>query len=253
MSAGNEARPVLVCLHFLGGSAKSWRPVTDLLAGTFRCINLDLPGFGEAADIPGYALAQMADGVAHAVTDAAPARWILAGHSMGAKIAALVASRAEAGDAGLTGLAGLAMVAGSPPGPEPMPESKRQTMLGWFQGDAAQSQGQAREYIDQNSTDLAPTLQDHAIQDVLGANRSAWDHWLAHASREDVSGTVGTLRTQAVVIAGEADEALGPDAQRRLMMPHFEHAEFIGIPGAKHLLPLERPHDIARILGGHFS
>ena len=36
-------------LHFLGGSAREWSEVTALLAERFRCVAIDLPGFGDAA------------------------------------------------------------------------------------------------------------------------------------------------------------------------------------------------------------
>jgi pimeloyl-ACP methyl ester carboxylesterase len=53
--------------------------------------------------------------------------WLSAGHSMGGKLAACVARAAVDGRAGLANLAGIILISPSPPGPEPMEESKRQT------------------------------------------------------------------------------------------------------------------------------
>ena len=64
---------VLFCLHFLGGSARSWERLARALDGTpLTCVPVDLPGFGDAAGTPGYSVAAMADHVAEAirVTDA---------------------------------------------------------------------------------------------------------------------------------------------------------------------------------------
>ena len=82
-------RPVLFLLHFLAGGKGNWRWVEERLSGRFECIPVDLPGFGAAADVPGYGVADMADHVASLVRARAPARWQVAGHSMGAKVAVL--------------------------------------------------------------------------------------------------------------------------------------------------------------------
>ena len=36
----------LVFLHYFGGSSRTWQPVIDLLAPDFRCVALDLRGWG---------------------------------------------------------------------------------------------------------------------------------------------------------------------------------------------------------------
>jgi pimeloyl-ACP methyl ester carboxylesterase len=38
-------------LHYFGGAALSWQWVTELLSDSFRCIAIDLPGFGNAAPL----------------------------------------------------------------------------------------------------------------------------------------------------------------------------------------------------------
>ena len=245
-------RPTLFCLHFLGGSARTWEWTTSRLAGSFRCVTIDLPGFGDAAGIPGYTIADMADHVADAIRAEAPRRWILAGHSMGAKLAAVLARRAEDGEPGLSGLSHLVLLAGSPPGPEPMDESQRQAMMGWFAADPDARRAEAQGYIDQNvgaTLDVARNAQ--AVADVLRLERAAWLAWLEHGSREDWSARVGVLRTPALIVAGADDAALGPDAQRERMAPHFAEIRLVTLPGAAHLLPLERPDEVARLIVEH--
>ena len=131
------APPTLFCLHFLGGSARAWAPMAERLVADVACVPIDLPGFGDAADVTGYDVAAMADHVAAEVRAALPGRWLVAGHSMGAKVALALARRAEDGEAGLEGLSGLVLLAGSPPSPEPMEESRRAAMIAWIGADAA--------------------------------------------------------------------------------------------------------------------
>ncbi len=167
-------RTTLVFLHFLGGSAEEWRWTIGWLTEAFRCLTIDLPGFGGAARTPGYAVAEMAELVADVIRSEAPRRWMLVGHSMGAKVATVLACRAEDGEEGLHGLARLVLLAGSPPGPEPMDESNRQAMMSWFSGDPETCRAEARHYIDQNvGAKLDPAMDEQAVADVLRVDRAA--------------------------------------------------------------------------------
>jgi pimeloyl-ACP methyl ester carboxylesterase len=233
-------------IHFLGGSAKSWKGVTAALPPSIRAVTIDLPGFGGAAQLPGYTVAEMATAVVERIRAERPRRWILVGHSMGAKIAMAVARRAEDGEAGLEGLASMVLLAGSPPGPEPMDEDRRTMMAGWFAGDAAQSWAEAAQYIDANSgSPIHSDMRRQAVADVLRAARPAWLAWLNEGSREDWQAKIGMLQTPALIVAGGGDADLGFNAQRQLTAPHFTRHRLQVLEGAKHLLPLERPEQVA--------
>lgn len=242
--------PTVFFLHYLGGSRRTWTPVLDLMSDAVPVVAVDLPGFGDAARTHGYAVSEMADAVMHAIRRHQPRHWLLVGHSMGAKVAAVVARTAEDGGSGLGGLAGLVLAAGSPPGPEPMDREKRDTLLSWFQGDKASSRHEAERYVQDNvSRPLAPDCFDLAVRDVLRANRAAWVAWLESGSREDWSDRVGVLSTPTLVLAGAEDDALGPAAQRQLVLPHLRQPVIETLHGVGHLLPLERPDTLApRIL-----
>lgn len=242
-------RPTLFCLHFLGGSAREWAGVARIVGARFAVVAIDLPGFGDAADVPGYTVREMAQRVAREIRKTAPRRWMIAGHSMGAKIAAVVARDAEDGASGLAGLIGLVFAAGSPPGPEPMGEGDRNEMLGWFDGDAESSLSQARQYVANNSGPQLPAgSAADAVEDVLRANRAAWRAWLTGGSREDWSAYVGVLQTPTILVAGSNDRNLGPAAQRAHAAPHFANVRLVALPNAKHLLPIECPAEVARLI-----
>lgn len=247
-----DARTTLFCLHYLGGSGRAWARVARLLDARYRVVAIDLPGFGAAADAPGYRVEEMADAVVRVVAAAAPRRWMLVGHSMGAKVAAVVARRAEDGRNELFGLTGIVVLAGSPPEPEPIPDETRARMLGWFSGDVRTSLAQARTYVAANSgAKLDANARESAVADVLRANPVAWRAWLDAGSREDWSARVGILATRALVISGADDENLGPEAQRRLTAPHFANVRFVTLADAKHLLPYECADDVARLIEEH--
>jgi pimeloyl-ACP methyl ester carboxylesterase len=239
----------LFCLHFLGGSSRTWDWVQEKISPNLKLNAFDLPGFGRANDQDGSSVEQMSLSIAEQIRLAQPRRWMLVGHSMGAKIAAVIARWAEDGQSGLSGLVGIVQVAGSPPSPEPIQDTKRQTMLDWFQNGSDVSRQQAETYIDENSgASLAPELKQPAVEDVLRANKDAWRLWLGVGSREDWSARVGQMSIPTLILAGDQDEGLGPDAQLKLMAPHFSDHRLETFSGAGHLLPLERPIELARLI-----
>lgn len=222
------------------------------LRRTFRCLALDLPGFGGRDVAAGTSVSAMADEVARLVRGERLARWALVGHSMGAKVAAVLARRAEDGEEGLGGLSAIAFLAGSPPSPEPMSEDRRRAMMGWFAGDPATSRAEAAGFIGQSAGGtLPPSVEERAVEDVLRARRTAWLAWLESGSREDWSDRIGVLSTPALILSGSRDGDLGPAAQAALMAPHVASGRLVELAGAGHLLPLERPEEVARLIVAH--
>jgi pimeloyl-ACP methyl ester carboxylesterase len=238
--------PTLFCLHFLGGSAREWEDVVRHLGSHMRGAPLDLPGFGNAAGIPYLSVEGMADYITDRIAAMAPPRWLIAGHSMGAKVALAIARRAEDGDFKLKGFEGLVLLAGSPPSPEPMSDDKRRDMMAWISADEDTRVREAGKFIDQNiGAPLSPSAKAEAVADVLRANAHAWAAWLETGSREDWCQRIGVLQSPALVLSGSEDADLGFAAQACLMLPHLANARHAMIEGAGHLLPIECPKIVA--------
>lgn len=237
--------PTVYALHGLGGSGAWFDAVREHLADGIRLITIDLPGFGDAVDVSGISLPEMADHVLAAIARDGSPRWVLLGHSMGGKVAALVTRRALSGEAPVFGLTGLVLLAPSPTLPEPMSESKRTEMLGWA-ADGPISAGDARGFLDANSArPLRTDRADRVIADVRHTATAAWRAWLETGSRADLTGEVGSLDLPAIVLGGEDDDDLGADAQPRLASPTFPRARFRRLPDTGHLIAQERPTEVA--------
>ncbi|MDP1027899.1 alpha/beta fold hydrolase [Sphingomonas sp. KR1UV-12] len=237
-----DSRPVIVMLHALGGSARAFGGVAAELGDGFEPLALDLPGFGDAANETGYSVAEMVDHVLATVTARAPAQWLIVGHSMGGKIATLVASHRP------PGLAGVVLLAASPPAPEPIDEERRATMLGWVAGGPIAAHD-ARAFVAANvGAPLPPGLNGLAVADVERAAPAAWRAWLETGAREDWSARAGIIDLPALIVAGGADGDLGEAAQRRMNAPHYPDHRVEVLDGVGHLLPLERPADTAALI-----
>jgi pimeloyl-ACP methyl ester carboxylesterase len=226
----------LVLLHAFGASARAWDAVIAHLDGRFEIAALDLPGFGGAVDdlqarsVHDYG-AWVLDEIARRELD----RFVLVGWSMGAKIALACALQAP------PGLQALILVAPSPPGPEPMAPDDRQA-----ERDAFADPPAARAALNQVAGDHfdGPPL-DAAVDDRMAARRSAWDFWLDVGSREDLSPAAKHLDLPILVVTGDQDEHLGPDAADAHVTPKLQHAIHRVIAGSGHLIPLEAPQALA--------
>ena len=218
----------LVFLHYWGGSSRTWKHVTARLAGGFHTLAIDHRGWGESeAPAHGYALADLAadaDGVIQAL---GLRRYVLVGHSMGGKVAQLMASRGPAG------LAGLVLVAPSPPRPMTMPEQARKVMT-----------------IDHVLTakPLAPDDREQVIRDSLRGAPPAKLAWPNATSLEDITAAVGAIAVPTLVIAGELDRVDSPDLLKADLLSRVPHAVMEVLPGTGHLSPLESPDAVADLI-----
>ncbi|SFP54080.1 alpha/beta fold hydrolase [Sphingomonas rubra] len=242
-------RTVVFLRHALGGSARSFDLVRERLPEV-ETIAVDLPGFGQAVGVEGYSVAAMVDHVAGVVAARAPARWMVVGHSMGGKVATLLA-RTAVTDPALASLAGVVLLAASPPSPEPIEEGRRDRMIGWV-ADGPIADADARRYVDANSAARLPVpVFATAVAEARRSSRRAWRAWLEHGSREDMREAAGVLPYPALIVAGAKDGDLGEAAQRRLNVPHYVDATVEVVPGAAHLPPLEAPDAVAALIARH--
>ncbi len=247
-SAPAATAPVLVYLHALGSSHRAADELAAQLGDRFEMLAIDLPGFGSSAPLGAATVDEMVGFVVDRIAQRAPHRWLLVGHSMGGKIATIVASRVLDGSAPLFGLAGVVLLAASPPTPEPMDEERREQMLAWTTGDAI-AHDDARTFIDANVGSPLPARSDAlAIADVTSSSPEAWTAWLERGSLEDWSEVVGTLDAPALIVSGGDDGDLGPEAQRELNGAVYPHARFEVVDGAGHLLSWERPAEVAGLI-----
>lgn len=228
--------PTLVFLHYFAGSSASWDGVIDRLSPRWRCLAPDLPGFGRSPADPGImTVAAYADEVQRLVRQHAIGAHVLVGHSMGGKIAALLASRRP------PNLRGLVLLAPSPVTPEPITDADRTDLLG-SHGDPAA----ARRLLGKIAVrPLSSGARAIALRDNLATSQAAWRWWLEKGSREDLS-TLGALETPMLLAVGSVDRALP-------LPIHRATAHRLGVPrpveviaDCGHLLPLEAAGEVAR-------
>jgi len=227
--------PALVFLHYFAGSLRSWTHVARDLSHAYRCLRIDLPGFGRSSPLPAYSVDMVAQAIAQRIVGLRAETYVLIGHSMGGKLALACAAAPP------PGLAGVVLVAPSPPSPEPMDEKERRRLL-TTHGDRASAEQTLRTIT------RRPILAEDAdicIADNLMTSAEAWHWWLAQGSRENITAQAERVVCPVLVLGGSADPVIAPSVITTRVMPELADASRIEIADAGHLLPFEAAGEVA--------
>jgi pimeloyl-ACP methyl ester carboxylesterase len=232
--------PTLVFLHYYGGSSRTWKHVTAKLAPNFRTIAIDHRGWGQSdAPADGYALADLAADAQGVIAALNLRRYVLVGHSMGGKVAQLMASRQPAA------LQGLVLVAPSPPSPLIMPAQAREMLAG-----AYASRQTVEVAIDTVLTakPLSAEDREQVIEDSLRGAPQAKVAWPKSTSLEDIAAQVGDIHVPTLVIAGALDRVDPPIRLQAELLPRIPQAAMRVLPDTGHLSMLESPDAVAKLI-----
>jgi pimeloyl-ACP methyl ester carboxylesterase len=240
--ANSDGLPI-VFLHSWAGSSRSWKYVVAALPNRLRPIAIDQRGWGRS-DSPssGFRLADFASDAKEVVKTLKLDRYVLVGHSMGGKVAQLIASeRPEK-------LSGLILVAPAMPGPMQRPPEVREGMVGIMNSAAL-----VQQTIDNTLTAkrLSAEVNAQVIEDALGGSPEAKHAWPMSTSQEDIRVRVSRIQAPTLVIAGELDKVDPVPELQAELLSRIPHAEMKIIPATGHLSPLESPRELAEIIS-HF-
>lgn len=240
VTTAGEGELALVFLHYWGGSSRTWDGVSGELSARFRTVAIDHRGWGDS-DAPeqGYSLADMADDAQEVIEALGLRRYLLVGHSMGGKVAQLLASRRP------DGLEGVVLVAPSPPAPMALPEQDRMAMAG------AYASRESICWVLDNvlaANPLTPAQREQVIADSLRGAPQAKAAWPGATMLEDITGEVGAISVPVLVIAGERDRVDRVDTLESALLPHIPGARLHVLPGIGHLSPLEAPAALAMLI-----
>jgi pimeloyl-ACP methyl ester carboxylesterase len=232
--------PAVVFLHYWGGSSRTWKGVAGALKGNRQVVAPDLRGWGQSdPTAEHYALRDYAADIEGLVASLGLREYVLVGHSLGGKIAQLIASRRP------QGLAGLVLVAPSPAEPLDLPEEALKAMEG-----AYTSQASVEGTIDFMLTHKPLTAAQRAqvIEDSLRGAPQAKAAWPRGTRCENIAEAVKSINVPTLVIAGEYDKVDSVDILRTHLLPYIAHARLHVVPETGHLSPLESPTEIAALI-----
>ena len=233
-----EGDPTLVFLHYWGGSSRTWNRVISKLQH-FQCVAYDMRGWGQsshAGSINDYSIAALADEAGQLIDKLKLTSYILVGHSMGGKVAQLLASRRTAG------LKALVLVAPATPTPAHFPAEAREQQIHAYDN---------RETVLQTIGFLtarlpSPEIVEQIIEDSLSGAPEAKRAWPETAILEDISGELAKISVPTLVLAGEHDRLDSIDQHRREILPRIVGSRLHMILGSGHLIPIDEPEQLAQ-------
>ncbi len=222
----------LVFLHYFGGAARSWQWVTERLPD-YRCVALDLPGFGGTPALSAPSIEAMADYVRQETERLGLTKFTLLGHSMGGKIALQVAADDRR-------VQQLVLVAPSPPTVERMPDDEKERMLRHPDQDEA-------EATVANGTYRPLPAERHAlaVATQLKVDEATWRWWLQQGMNHSIADQAKQVTIPISVLASDDDPVITPETIRNEVMRVLPSAQLISTQEVGHLLPLEDPEWVA--------
>ncbi|MGW3094536.1 alpha/beta fold hydrolase [Streptomyces sp. NPDC001102] len=229
--------PTLVFLHYWGGSARTWDLVVDRLPGR-DTLAVDFRGWSRSNTLPGpYTLRQLADDTVAVLADAGIDDYVLVGHSMGGKVAQLVAARRPAP------LRGMVLVGSGPARPAAEITAEYREFLSHAY-DTEESAAGARDTV-LTATDLPARVKAQIAADSRAGAEAARTEWPLRGIAEDITEHARMISVPALVLAGEYDRVEPADVLRRNLLPYLSGAQFAVIANTGHLIPLEAPDELA--------
>lgn len=264
----NSQKPLVVFLHYWGGSSSTWHKLTTpgtstSLTALYPTLAIDLRGWGKSTGPAGvnekeYSVTAMASDIATVLSemktesnypDIFQNGFVLTGHSMGAKVALASLSLFSADLQAL--LKGVILVAPAPPTALDLPpDMKAQQQVAYESEDAIRWTVANVLANPENLTDFDTSL---IVQNSLGGNTLAKKAWPMYGMQEDVSqqaakalSTCSGLR--ASIIVGELD-VVEPKERVEAEVVDFltkngVEVTFKTVKGVRHLIPLENPVSI---------
>jgi pimeloyl-ACP methyl ester carboxylesterase len=231
--------PVLVFLHYWGGSSRTWAPVMEQLATTNRCVAIDFRGWGRSSkDCNDYSLDTLATDVIGVVEKLDLKQFLLIGHSMGGKVAQLVAARQPAG------LQGLILYAPAPPNPLDVPEADRRGYINLYQS------REGAELVIGNLTPhtLPQPIREQIIEDTLRGSAGAKEAWPLQGMIADIRHETSRITVPLCIIAGGDDRVESEASLREAFGKVLHGVRMVVIPGVGHIAPLEAPAKLANAI-----
>ncbi len=236
--------PVVVFLHGMGGSRTAWEPQLDALAGDFRCVAWDLPGYGASPPTDGpLTFRALTGAVARLLDSLGVDRAPLVGLSLGGMVALHTA--VEHPDR----IGGLALLDTSPAfgldgtDPDDWRAARRAPLdAGQRPADFAEAvltsvagPGFGGGALDQAVTAMARIPADglRAVIDLLPTH--------------DVRGRLAEISCPTLVVVGELDTET-PASYSQVLAAGITGARLEIVAGAGHLTNLEAPEAVNRLL-----
>jgi pimeloyl-ACP methyl ester carboxylesterase len=265
-----QHKPLLVFLHYWGGSSSTWYKLTSpdsptSLSAAYPTLAIDHRGWGKSTgpsqdNNMAYSISSMANDVALVLQQLASDQerkailkhgFVLIGYSMGAKVAMAILTTLPRDL--LNCLRGLVLVAPAHPTPLLLPPEMQEQQKAAYE--TAESVRWSVNHTLANPENLDEKDSEMVVRDSLQGSQLAKSAWPTYGTAEDVSDglkraleSMDKGRLRVSILVGESDVVEPKERVDKEVRQFFERsgiqASMRSVPSVKHLLPLECPDRI---------
>ncbi|MFC4787152.1 alpha/beta fold hydrolase [Nocardioides sp. MAHUQ-72] len=231
-------KPTVVLLHGVGLDHTTWAAVASLLRDDYDVVAPDLPGHGSRPPVDAtVSLADLAEGVA----DDVPPGSHLVGFSLGALVAQhLAVHRPEL----VATLTSVSSVCRRTPAER---EAVLQRLAVAERDFAASAAASVRRWYD--GTTVSSSDVGRTERTLLGNDPASFlSCYRVFATGDaDLAPRLADITAPSLAVTGEEDPGSTPEMTRRLAAA-IPDCRAVVVPGARHMLPVERPRELVDCL-----
>jgi pimeloyl-ACP methyl ester carboxylesterase len=261
---GAESAPPILMLHGWLDNAATFATLAESLAGTFRCIAVDLPGHGHSSHLPQLAHYHFLDGVLHLYEICEKLgleRVALVGHSMGGALGMLYAGAFPERVARFVSIDAFGSLVRAPElaaaaFAEAVLEHVRRRESKKTLFATVDEALKARAAVSDCAPELLRPIVERSLQAVDGGFRWCSDArlrlpGLLRMSPDQVASFLRAVRAPTLVLKAEQGLSF-VDVALRELGPLLPGMELVVLPGGHHL-HLEQPAEVARRIAAFFQ
>jgi pimeloyl-ACP methyl ester carboxylesterase len=233
--------PALVFVHGWQADRTVWQSIAEALPSDLHAVAVDLRGSGESRGAPGpYNLERFARDLRELIDALGLDRVVVVGHSMGATVALRLAVDAPHS---VRGLVLISPVPASGGGYSPKGEAYLRATVG---DPPALRNWLARTFAAEPSGEVLDRLCASALKTANDVALESFESW----GYADFAEATRRITVPALVIAPERDV---PEVHEQKVAALLPDARYVVLPEAAHYAILEKPHEIAQLIGKFLS
>ncbi|MCJ1439535.1 MAG: hypothetical protein MMC23_000014 [Stictis urceolatum] len=256
--------PVLLFLPFWGGTKNTYRKMVPHLSSRYSLICPTLRGWGNSAgpdDSLAYGIADYASDIVLLMQSLDQGLFknglVLVGHSMGGKIAQYLAAQMSRAVGRLSDeikLRGLVLLSPAPMGSFALPQQMRAQQREAYLTGLDVARFAVQNVLLGQSNDLGTDDIEALVQDVLSGRDEAKRGWIDYGMAEDWKILLDECleEVQMLVVIGDEDKVEPRGRVEKEVIELWRAAgaivSFKTLPGVGHLLPVEAPVQVAKMI-----
>jgi pimeloyl-ACP methyl ester carboxylesterase len=242
---GHADAPLLILGPALGAPAAMWDDVAALVASDLRTQTFEHFGFNGAPVVhEAFSIADLADAVVRLIDAAGREKAFYAGDSLSGAVGLELARRHPGRVAAVASVCSIARKAGDP-SMAPMADGVRR------EGTRSRAADVADRWFAPGSKESRAAQIAALVESLSNADDETYARYLEALDAHDVGGHLSEIAVPVLAVWSEYDPGDGK-GKMQFIADNVQRGTLVGIEGAGHVPPLEKPERVAELLRNFF-